>query len=43
MPSPADDAWVNADSDDRHTERLTLLGEVIELSATMEGRLRQAR
>lgn len=42
MPSPADDARVDPDSDDRHTERLTLLGEVIELSAGMEGRLRQA-
>lgn len=41
MPSP-DDARVDPISDDRHTERLTALGEVIELSATMEWRLRQA-
>ncbi|HUN32556.1 MAG TPA: hypothetical protein VMU95_11130 [Trebonia sp.] len=41
--SPQEDrARPGSDPDDRHTERLVALGQVIELSVAMESRLRQA-
>lgn len=42
MPPSTDDAREEPDSDDRHTERLIALGQVIELSVSMESRLRPA-